>query len=716
MLKAKSLLLNFVFFLQVLLIFLLIFEDRVELPAWLQVAGRLHPVILHLPIGLLAFFVVLLIAQNEFKNKAFKKINTILLLLTSFTASLTALFGFFLSRQGDYGSDALTQHKISGTVLSVLCYLLVLAFDRYGNKRVIFSGLAIIAIGLVIFVGHTGGTLTHGENFVFAPIENSVGEIPLDASLYQKAVYPILEKKCVSCHNDSKAKGKLIMTSVSKFQKGGKEGVELIAGNSAESRMIKYIHLPLEDDDHMPPDGKPQLSKQEIGLLERWIQSGANFDQKLEDLPDSDTLKVMANAQINSVSKPIEEKQYDFSSVSEEVIEKLNSPFCTVFPLFQNSPALQADFYVKKSFQLAALDELKEVQEQLVVLNLSKMPITDNDLARVGDFKNLEKLNLNFTEIKGSGLSSLSSLRNLSSLSLAGTNVSMGDIQGIMALPLLSELFIWNTKITEEEKQQLVKSYPKVMISNSQFIDDKVLRLSMPVLVNEGIVKKGDKVILKHSMPGVNIRYTLDGSKPDSVSSVLYESALNFDSTVKIKAIGCKQGWYCSEVFEVICFVAGYKPENISLLAPPDKQYPGEGSETLSNGRKGYADNFREPSWLGYQNNPFIAEFSFGSTPPSIGKIIISNGENLGGYIFPPTEIEVWGGQNSKQLTLLKSVKPQLPKDYRSNRIEALEVSLDSKVTYSIYKIIAKPISKLPAWHSGKGKKGWFFVDEVFFY
>jgi hypothetical protein len=292
----------------------------------------------------------------------------------------------------------------------------------------------------------------------------------------------------------------------------------------------------------------------------------------------------------------------------------------------------------------------------------------------------------------------------------------MNDVKGIMEMPMLSELFIWNTKITEVEKQQLIKSYPKVIVSTSQFIDDKVLRLTKPVLVNEGIVKKGDKIILKHTMPGVNIRYSLDGSIPDSVSSILYESALNFNSTVKIKAIACKQGWYCSEVFEVICFVEGYKPESIMMLAPPDKQYPGEGSKTLSDGRKGYTDNFRESSWLGYQNNPFIAEFDFGRTPPSISKIVISNGENLGGYIFPPTEIEVWAGNSSNQLKLIKNLKPELPNEYRSNRIEALEVSLDSQVGYSFYKIIAKPISKLPPWHSGKGKKGWFFVDEVFFY
>ena len=716
MLKTKTIVLNFIFFLQVLLIFLLVFESRVELPVWLQVAGRLHPALLHLPIGLLAFLAILLIARNEFKKKPFRKIALIVLLLTSFTASLTALCGFFLSLQEDYGQDALTQHKISGTLLSVLCYILVLTFNKYENIKVVTIGFSIVTICLVLFVGHTGGTLTHGENYVLAPLESSFKEIPLDASLYQKAVYPILERKCISCHNESKAKGKLIMSSIPKFVKGGKEGAEWIAGNPKESRMIKFIHLPLEDDDHMPPDGKAQLTKQEISLLEHWIKAGADFEKKFTDLPDGDTLKVIATALYNAVSKPIKIKQYEFAAATPETIERLNTPFRTVFSVYQNSPALQADFFVRKSFQIKSLEELKVVEEQLVVMNLSKMPITDSDLEIISSFNHLEKLNLNFTEIKGEGLAALKTLNKLTSLSLAGTDIKREDIEGLLKLPVLSELFIWNTNITEEEKQKLVKDYPKIVITTSQFVDDKILKLPKPVLLNEGIVKNDDKIILKHAMPGVIIRFTLDGSNPDSTSSTKYETPLNFNSTTKIKAVACKQGWYCSEVFDIICFVEGLKPATTVLLTPPDRQYPGVGAKSLSDGRKGYTDNFKEPSWLGYRDNSFSAEFDFGGTPPSIHKIVISNGENIGGYIFPPTEVEVWAGQNHQQLKLIKFWKPLAPKDYRPHRIEALELALDSEVKYPVYKIIAKPINKLPTWHSGKGKKGWFMVDEVFFY
>ena len=91
------------------------------------------------------------------------------LLFISLSASVTALFGFFLSLQGDYGTDALIRHKISGVALSFLCYGILIWHTSYKGKHV-FIGMGILSCVVLIFAGHTGSVLTHGENFVFAPI------------------------------------------------------------------------------------------------------------------------------------------------------------------------------------------------------------------------------------------------------------------------------------------------------------------------------------------------------------------------------------------------------------------------------------------------------------------------------------------------------------------------------------------------------------------
>lgn len=216
-------------------------------------------------------------------------------------------------------------------------------------------------------------------------------------------------------------------------------------------------------------------------------------------------------------------------------------------------------------------------------------------------------------------------------------------------------------------------------------------------------------------MPGVTIRYTLDGINPDSIASSTYEQPFSLTTTSTLKAIACRQGWYCSEMLETTCFVEGLKPKGAHLMTPPDKAYPGEGDKSLTDGRKGFIEDFKEPSWLGYQNNPLAAAFEFDEGTPEKHSIVISYGKNTGSHIFPPEAVEVWAGRNSQDAKLIKSVKVTQPVAYDTPQISALLIPLPAaKHTY--FKVVVKPVSKLPTWHSAKGKKGWVFVDEVFFY
>ena len=706
---------NIIFFIQVLLVFLLFVEGRIELPSWLQVAGRLHPLVLHLPIGFLIFLSIIILFQKYLETNSADKIIHLGLLFTALAASITALFGFFLSLQDDYGSDALIRHKMTGVILSWSCYLLLLLNHQGGNRKFLL-GLGAVTLIILIVAGHTGSVLTHGQNFVLAPISTPVKLTAENASLYEFAVQPILDRKCFSCHNEVKAKGGLVMTSVEKFMEGGENGKPWVEGNPLESRMIKAIYLPLDHDEHMPPDGKPQLTAVEIATLEAWIKSGADFEKKLDQFAESDSLKFMvASFAASQTESLVDEKQYNFKAVSSDVVENLNTPFRSVFPLFQNSPALQADFFLKGSFRVKSLEELKSVAEQLVVLNLSKMPVTDKDLEIISAFRNLEVLNLNFTLIQGTGLQALQELKNLQSLSVAGTSVNARDLESVLNLPQLNAVYIWNTKISPDEQAALNKKYPYVEITGNLFSDEKVLKLGKPRLENDGVIRKDELVSLKHSMPGVVIRISKNGTAPDSIHSEIYKEPFAMDESSVLKVKACKDGWYCSDVLEVTCFVEGITPRKVELLTPADKQYPGKGGAGLMDLQKGFADIFKEPSWLGYRDQPFSAQFDFGESI-SIKKVVISYGKNIGGFIFPPEEVQVWAGNDINGLTLINKLKPNPPTDYAPNSVMALTIPTTPGNAYRFYKLVAKPIAKLPAWHRSKGEKGWFFVDEVFFY
>ncbi len=712
--RIKRVALNLIFSIQVLLFFFLFVEDRIHLPAWLQVAGRLHPLVLHLPIGAAVFLLVLLAFQRGLDKGIKHQMVHLALLFISFSASVTALFGFFLSVQSEYGVDALARHRISGVLLSFFCYAILL-WHTYNKGKQVFMGLGIVSALVLLFAGHTGAVLTHGENFVLAPIKSKIVLTADNASLYKFAVEPILERKCFSCHNDSKAKGGLIMTSVEEFRAGGDNGKPWVEGKPDESRMIKSFYLPLSHDEHMPPDGKPQLTDPEIATLKAWIKSGADFEKKLNQFPENDSLNVVLASLAAATPQIQKEKEYAFSSVSDEVILELNTPYRTVSRLYQNSPALEADFFVRNSFEAKALEELKTIKDQLVVLNLSKMPVTDKDLSLIKVFKNLEHLNLNFSLIQGDGLVELGSLKNLKSISLSGTPIEVSKISPLLVLPELTDVYVWGMKLNASSLDSLSRKYPAVSIVNTQYKDESILKLNKPILEIEDVIRKGEETVLKHPMKEVTIYYTLDDSDPDTLNGKVYHDAFRFEETAVVKARACKDDWFCSDVFEVTCFVEGLKPAQIELLNSPDPKYRGEGASGLLDHRKGFADVLNEPSWLGYRYQPFVAGVSFDGKATALKAIVLSYAKNIGAYSFPPEEVEVWAGENKDQLSLIKKMVVEQPQKNQPARVESLSIPLESKA-YLYYKVIAKPVAKLPQWHGGKGEKGWVFVDEMFFY
>src|ERR1043165_2188458 len=290
---------NLSFFIIVMLVFLLFFQNKISLPPILQSVGRMHPLLLHLPIGLLVISFILWIAKRNIEATSFQNIFILVLQVTAFTASLTALMGFFLSREGGYDSDILLKHKTLGITTAILSYLLLLIYQSNPQKKFLFGTILTLSLTAMILGSHFGSNLTHGQGFVFQPMQKEIElkeELITDSStLFTVAIKPILRSKCFSCHNEKKSKGELVMTTEEKILSGGKNGPIWKPGDALNSHIIQKISLPEDDKKHMPPKGKPQLSQQEIDLLFTWIQSGADMKKMLKEYREDDTLKVMAS-------------------------------------------------------------------------------------------------------------------------------------------------------------------------------------------------------------------------------------------------------------------------------------------------------------------------------------------------------------------------------------------------------------------------------------
>ena len=710
----------FIIFLNAALLIQVLFHEQLSFPIILQLTGRLHPVLLHLPIALVLLVCGLLIFSTDAFRNASRSILDLLLPLTALLTVVSALSGVALSTEEGYSGDVLFKHMNLGTALSLLAAMLNFAYDYGRFKLQVIKGLSALALVAVVLTGHYGAVITHGEDFITGvfktPGEKSGPETITDSTtLFAAAVMPVLDKKCNSCHNPSKKKGGLDMTSAERLLEGGEDGAVWVSGNPEESLMLKRIHLPAEDEDHMPPIGKAQLTKDEIAILRLFISSGADVTKTIASTAENDSLRMFINRSFLALQPELRSSNLDFAD--PKIIQDLNTPSRSISQLSLHEPSLQASFFLAARFDENSVKELSPVADQLVELNLSGMPITIETLKELSKFPNLKKINLNKTPLTDAMLADgLKNIGTIEVISVASTKITLKGLVELTTKNGIRSVYCWDTQVKPEEFSSLRKDYPSIDWNEGFRPDEKeMLRLTPPILVNENrILAPNETIKLKHNLPGVSIRYLINSDiLPDSVNGEIFSSPLRALGPTTIKARAVKVGWKSSTLMEASFFTAGIKPATAKLLTPPNKDYRAKGSETLIDATAGDQENFRDGQWLGYKENILSAEFELEESK-SIGTVAVSYLKNIGSYIMPPLSIEVWGGNTPQQYQKVGLLKPTQPSQYDPNLTEAARITVNASFKY--WKVVVAPVSKLPPWHGGKGEKGWVMIDEIFFY
>ena len=264
--------------------------------------GRFHMLVLHIPIGI---FVLILLQEigAMILRRGDARPSRFALALGMISAVVAALAGFLLyhGSGNDYaGNELAERHLWAGmafAVAAIATWLARLWADAMGANPVWYRLMLFATFGIMTFAGHDGASMTHGRDYLtqYAPTwlrgmlgdekKSSVPEVvaPVDPVVYTEIIAPILERRCVSCHNAEKSKGYYRMDTYELLVKGGLEGAGLKPGNAAESHIVKLIELPIDDDMHMPPDGKPQVTAAELLVLKWWIDQGADPAKKLSE-------------------------------------------------------------------------------------------------------------------------------------------------------------------------------------------------------------------------------------------------------------------------------------------------------------------------------------------------------------------------------------------------------------------------------------------------
>jgi uncharacterized membrane protein len=439
--------------------------------------AHLHPLIVHLPIGILLFGFVLMCVQYFTKNDIEYTISWAFL-LGAVSAVGACVAGWLLAQSGEYEADLVFKHQWTGIATAILGFL------TYYFKRFRWI-LATVTVSVLTVAGHWGGTLTHGENYLFeteptiiiptnSPIDHT--QRPAKVSneskihktfVYQNNVVPILKNKCYSCHSATKKKGSLRLDAESFIHKGGKDGRILWANSPAKSHLYSYLTLAIDDEHHMPPKGKPQLTPQEILTIYNWIKKGASFVEETQivtnNIPTAEVVLAIEKPQ-NTVNETIP-TPLPIEPIDNAIIEKFKQQKIIIS---EEPNGIVANFVNVSNFESSSIISLQVIDKELVHVKLSNQPVSDNDIKNLVLLKKIVKINLDKTAITNQALVYLKTLPKLEQLNLYGTHITDEGLETLAQFTQLKIVYLWQTNVTSVGIEKLKTAQPRLIIETGE--------------------------------------------------------------------------------------------------------------------------------------------------------------------------------------------------------------------------------------------------------
>jgi hypothetical protein len=679
----------------------------------LEQLGRFHLVALHLPIGFLLLAFLMEMAARR-SAPALRPAVGFTLFWGMVSAVAAAGLGYLLSLNGNYDDDLLSWHKWLGFATAGLSVALYFFHQKKASSKFYLPlfGLTVLTLTLA---GHFGGTLTHGSGFLFenkktdsaeaAPIAN------LDsARVFADVVLPVLKNKCGGCHNPSKRKGELVILTKEDILKGGENGPAILMDNLSESPLLKGIQLPLEDEYHMPPKGKKQLTEQEKQLLEWWINSGAPFEKTVAECSMPEAVYASLSARAQQKASPLAALKLD--PVSAAKLNDLREQGIAVYALAEGSPFLQVSFSGKKDLSNAVLKNLKKVGENIVQLDFAGSNLDDAMLAVVKDLPHLNRLHLERTYVTDAGLANLTQLKFLEYLNLYQTKVTDAGLDQLKSLPNLKSVYLWQTAVTEQGIAKFASLKPEIFINKGVENDSMFgeVGLKPPVFkTTKELFMDTVAVELEAGFGHAEIRYTTDGTDPDSTSKI-YQSPILLEASTEVKVKAFKEGWTSSGIASRQFVKVRYKPKDISLARQPDKRYAGQGPKTLIDFKKG-GPSFRNGDWLGFQGEHCVATLDLGEMS-DVSRVTVGGIEDTGSWLFFPKGLRISVSSDGKNFKKVKEAAYPVAADQTqpSNKIFS-EGFPETQARYVKVEVLS--VLKNPKWHPNAGQPCWVFVDEI---
>jgi uncharacterized membrane protein len=411
---------------------------------WQQFLGRFHPVVVHLPIGLLILLPLLEIAGAY--RPSLRDASGFVLALAFASCLLALTLGFLLAHGSGNAGLLIARHMAGGIALTIGVLLCMLTRPSSSSRSVpyLYPALLTCTIAALVWTADQGGSITHGSNYLTQYMPTSLKRIaasgantPSANSIYAKQINPILDANCVACHGEAKSQGGLRMDSYDQLMRGGKDGAVVVAGNAEKSALFQRITLPPNHKQFMPAEGKPPLHAEDIALIKAWIEQGAS----------SSAITPAGVSLHEGRADPPLQPIGDYSALLPEIHQMHKAQGAKLLPV-SAKPEDGLILYTVDSaatFGDAQLAQFEKFAPYIVEAELGRTAITNASFDTLKQFTHLRALHLEETHITGDGLQKLTPLSQLTYLNLSGTLVTSAAVAPLSSMKNLRHLYLYNT-------------------------------------------------------------------------------------------------------------------------------------------------------------------------------------------------------------------------------------------------------------------------------
>ena len=414
---------------------------------WQQLLGRFHPLVVHLPIGLLVLVPALEIAGIW--RPALREAVAFVLSLAFITSLGSLTLGYLLAYGSGEAGSIVTRHMWGGIALAICIGLCMLVRPSWSSRTSPFAYPLLLTCTLLTlaWTAHQGGSITHGSNYLTQYMPASLKRLTLGnatrvqasnpTSFYTKHIHPIFDANCVSCHGESKTSGGLRLDSYDQLMRGGKDGAAIVPGNPDQSLLLNRVTLPASHKNFMPAEGKPPLRAEEIAWIRAWIQQGAS--------PNDTSVAGISIREPHSDAPLIPVGDY---SALEPAIQQMEKSQGAKLMHVSGKPSDGLVLYTvdaASSFGDAQLEQFQNFAPYIVEAELGRTAVTNASFDTLAKFSHLRALHLEGTRVTGDGLAKLASLSQLTYLNLSSTQVTQTAVAPLASMENLHHLYVYDT-------------------------------------------------------------------------------------------------------------------------------------------------------------------------------------------------------------------------------------------------------------------------------